>query len=64
MTIKIGLCGFTIGAAAYVKQFEVVEVQQTFYDPRDSDSLSVPRELSRNAGKRRSDAAVLRDDRS
>jgi uncharacterized protein YecE (DUF72 family) len=33
MTIKIGLCGFTIGAAAYVKQFEVVEVQQTFYDP-------------------------------
>jgi uncharacterized protein YecE (DUF72 family) len=33
MTVKIGLCGFTIGAAAYVKQFEVVEVQQTFYDP-------------------------------
>ena len=33
MHVKIGLCGFTIGAAAYVKQFEVVEVQQTFYDP-------------------------------
>jgi uncharacterized protein YecE (DUF72 family) len=33
MPVKIGLCGFTIGAAAYVKQFEVVEVQQTFYDP-------------------------------
>src|SRR5918992_4318021 len=31
--LKIGLCGFTIGAAAYFKQFEVVEVQQTFYDP-------------------------------
>jgi uncharacterized protein YecE (DUF72 family) len=31
--IKLGLCGFTIGAAAYVKQFEVVEAQQTFYDP-------------------------------
>ena len=31
--MKLGMCGFTIGAAAYVKQFEVVEVLQTFYDP-------------------------------
>ena len=31
--MKFGLCGFTMGAQAYVKQFEVVEVQQTFYDP-------------------------------
>jgi uncharacterized protein YecE (DUF72 family) len=27
------MCGFTIGAAAYFRQFKVVEVQQTFYDP-------------------------------
>ena len=33
MTIKVGLCGFTIGAAAYYETFGVVEVQQTFYDP-------------------------------
>ncbi len=33
MAMKLGMCGFTIGAAAYVKQFPVVEVQQTFYDP-------------------------------
>ena len=33
MTVKIGLCGFTIGAAAYYERFGVVEVQQTFYDP-------------------------------
>jgi len=33
MTMKLGMCGFTIGAAAYMKQFPVVEVQQTFYDP-------------------------------
>lgn len=33
MTMKLGMCGFTIGAAAYMKQFSVVEVQQTFYDP-------------------------------
>lgn len=33
MTMKLGMCGFTIGAAAYMKQFRVVEVQQTFYDP-------------------------------
>jgi uncharacterized protein YecE (DUF72 family) len=31
--MKLGMCGFTIGAAAYFKQFPVVEVQQTFYDP-------------------------------
>ncbi|HEY0528028.1 MAG TPA: DUF72 domain-containing protein, partial [Gemmatimonadaceae bacterium] len=31
--IKLGMCGFTIGAAAYYKKFRVVEVQQTFYDP-------------------------------
>ena len=31
--MKLGLCGFTIGAAAYFETFGVVEVQQTFYDP-------------------------------
>ena len=33
MGIKLGMCGFTIGAAAYYDRFPVVEVQQTFYDP-------------------------------
>lgn len=33
MTMKLGMCGFTIGAATYVRRFNVVEVQQTFYDP-------------------------------
>jgi uncharacterized protein YecE (DUF72 family) len=27
------MCGFTVGAASYYRQFGVVEVQQTFYDP-------------------------------
>jgi uncharacterized protein YecE (DUF72 family) len=31
--MKLGMCGFTIGAASYFRQFPVVEVQQTFYDP-------------------------------
>jgi len=31
--MKLGMCGFTIGAASYFRQFGVVEVQQTFYDP-------------------------------
>src|SRR5688500_9384994 len=39
MTMKLGMCGFTIGAAAYVKQFPVVEVQQTFYDPPPAATL-------------------------
>ncbi|HUS33448.1 MAG TPA: DUF72 domain-containing protein [Kofleriaceae bacterium] len=33
MTIKVGLCGFTMGAARYPFHFPVVEVQQTFYQP-------------------------------
>jgi len=33
MTQALGMCGFTIGRASYFKQFDVVEVQQTFYDP-------------------------------
>ena len=33
MPVKLGMCGYTIGAAAYFKRFRVVEVQQTFYDP-------------------------------
>ena len=31
--MKLGMCGFTIGATAYFSRFPVVEVQQTFYDP-------------------------------
>ena len=31
--VRLGLCGFTIGAAAYFREFRVVEVQQTFYEP-------------------------------
>src|SRR5687768_4078692 len=32
-TIKIGLCGFTMSALRYPQYFQVVEVQQTFYQP-------------------------------
>lgn len=39
MTFKVGLCGFTIGAAAYFETFPVVEVQQTFYDPPPARTL-------------------------
>lgn len=31
--IRIGLCGFTIGAAEYFATFDTLEVQQTFYEP-------------------------------
>lgn len=39
MSAKLGMCGFTIGARAYYKQFRVVEVQQTFYDPPPIQTL-------------------------
>jgi uncharacterized protein YecE (DUF72 family) len=37
--MKLGMCGFTIGAAAYYCEFPVVEVQQTFYDPPPPSTL-------------------------
>ncbi|MEP6509510.1 MAG: DUF72 domain-containing protein, partial [Gemmatimonadales bacterium] len=39
MTLKLGMCGFTVGAAAYFKQFRVVEIQHTFYDPPQLSTL-------------------------
>jgi uncharacterized protein YecE (DUF72 family) len=44
--MKLGMCGFTIGAAAYMKQFPVVEVQQTFYDPPPAATLATWRALA------------------
>src|ERR687894_2596375 len=38
--VRIGLCGFTMAFADYVREFRVVEVQQTFYEPpRDATLL-------------------------
>jgi uncharacterized protein YecE (DUF72 family) len=39
-TVKVGLCGFTISAAAYARRFPVVEVQQTFYQPPAMGTLA------------------------
>lgn len=33
MSVKVGCCGFPGGMAAYFREWEVVEVQQTFYRP-------------------------------
>lgn len=31
--VRLGLCGFTMAFADYVREFALVEVQQTFYEP-------------------------------
>lgn len=33
LSMKLGMCGFTIARSTYFRRFPVVEVQQTFYDP-------------------------------
>jgi uncharacterized protein YecE (DUF72 family) len=33
MGVRIGLCGFSMAFVDYVREFPVVEVQQTFYEP-------------------------------
>ncbi len=33
MTVRVGLCGWTISQATYVRRFSLVEVQHTFYEP-------------------------------
>src|SRR4051794_12441603 len=37
--VRVGLCGFTMAFADYVREFPVVEVQQTFYEPPGDATL-------------------------
>src|SRR3954447_25070603 len=37
--VRIGLCGFTMAFTDYVREFPVVEVQQTFYEPPGDATL-------------------------
>ena len=39
LDVRIGLCGFTMAFADYVREFSVVEVQQTFYQPPGDATL-------------------------
>jgi uncharacterized protein YecE (DUF72 family) len=41
---RVGLCGFTIGAATYFETFDTLEVQQTFYDPPARETMARWRE--------------------
>jgi K+ transporter len=52
---RVGLCGFTIGAATYFETFDTLEVQQTFYEPPARETMARWRErmfaaMARNAG--------------
>ncbi|MFS0702908.1 DUF72 domain-containing protein [Cellulomonas sp. 179-A 9B4 NHS] len=33
MGVHVGLCGWTVSQASYVRRFPVLEVQHTFYEP-------------------------------
>ena len=33
MDVRVGLCGWTVSQATYVRRFPLVEVQHTFYEP-------------------------------
>jgi hypothetical protein len=37
--IRVGLCGFTTSMRSYARDFPVVEVQSTFYDPPRDDTM-------------------------
>ena len=37
--VRVGLCGWTIAISDYVREWRVVEVQQTFYDPPQDATL-------------------------
>ncbi len=38
-TVQVGCCGFPIARARYARQFPVVEVQETFYQPPELKTL-------------------------
>ena len=37
--VRVGLCGWTVSQASYVRRFPVVEVQHTFYEPPPDEVL-------------------------
>jgi uncharacterized protein YecE (DUF72 family) len=37
--IRVGCCGFPVGRSAYLRDFDLVEVQQTFYQPPRPETL-------------------------
>lgn len=39
LEVRLGLCGFTIGAGEYFRRYRVVEIQQTFYEPPRDDVM-------------------------
>jgi uncharacterized protein YecE (DUF72 family) len=39
MTIRVGLCGFTMAMEDYALHFPVVEIQHTFYEPPGGDVM-------------------------
>jgi uncharacterized protein YecE (DUF72 family) len=39
MLIKIGCCGFPVSKEKYYRSFEVVEIQQTFYQPPEEKTV-------------------------
>lgn len=46
MSVRVGLCGFTISMKAYALHFPVVEVQNTFYDPPQDATLEKWRKVT------------------
>jgi len=44
MLIKVGCCGFPVSRSRYYKEFNVVEIQQTFYDLPSLDTIKRWRE--------------------
>jgi len=46
MEIKVGCCGFPTAKERYFKNFDVVEIQQTFYQPPEIKTATKWRELA------------------
>jgi len=50
VSVRVGLCGWTVSQSSYVRRFPVVEVQHTFYEPPEDAVLlrwrsQVPRDF-------------------
>jgi uncharacterized protein YecE (DUF72 family) len=39
VSVKVGLCGYSMGADVYFERYPVVEIQHTFYDPPPLSTL-------------------------
>jgi uncharacterized protein DUF72 len=61
MNVRVGLCGFSMSMKTYALHFPVVEVQNTFYEPRPETTLQKWRRITPATLDAKQEPGLFRD---